>query len=1644
MRIVLFFIIFLFITVGKIYAQTYNNEWINYNQKYYKIPIAKNGVYKITYQDMLNAGVFNNTFDPRNIQIFQNGKEKYIFVKGENDGVFNASDYILFYAEKNTGYLDSAMFDNITSQTNKYYSLINDTAAVFLTFNNSLTNKRLNIENDTSFLNYTPQNYIYKKIHKNYTNSYYFGEVSTQITNSEGWFDTYYSIGSYRTKTISTPNIYTASAINSEIKFAVAGISNAYSYNNLNHHLKVSINNTSILDTLFYEYNAVKYSSNLLTSLLSASNQIKFESVNDLNITADKQAISYIDIKYPHNLNLENSDYFDFYSINSSGAKSFYNFYNFNNSSTINLWDITNNSIITIVDDGTNIKANIDNNVNNNYCIIFNDNAINNISKITEVNFYDYSTYQKNTEFLIITDKNLTTSASQYKAYRNGKYNTNIFYVNNLYNQFAYGVNKHPVAIRNFINYIIDTYDSLPKFLLLMGKSIHSYLFRNNQTYFNQCLVPSFGNPSSDILIVSGLNGTIYEPAIPIGRISAENNNDVLIYLDKLKSYELNQPAEWMKNILHFGGGYTTAQQQAFASYLNNYKNIIEDTLFGGFVSTFIKSSSAPMQISQSDSVKDLINNGCSMLTFFGHGSTSGFDQSIDDPSAYQNKDKYPLVLANSCLAGDIHLAPPKKISEKWIFEENKGAIAFLASVDLGYESYLNNYSTEFYKQISYKNFGKGLGKIIQQTIKQYENTNLTDKRIKSTCLEMTLHGDPSVILNSFKKPDFVINTSSISTIPNIIYSETDSFNLQIIIKNIGKATHQPFIVEVTQTLPDNSIITKDINVNGCLYSDTIYTKLPINKINGIGLNNICVFADVYNDVDELNENNNQACINTIIRSGDLTPIYPYKYAIYPNSTVTLKASTSDPFSLQQTSIFQIDTNDYFINPIAQTTITHTGGVVEWTPPLTLTDSTVYYWRVSKVPASGNNYNWKESSFIYIPGKFGWSQAHFFQFKNDYYNLIEYNKPYRRYDYITTPKTLTCHNIGSPSTSDYFDIKYTLEGISDYACCGGSSAIIVTVIDSSSLIPWESNRSNYGHRDYPKCYSRSRNDLYFVFSVDSAGLNNLINFFNIIPNGDYILLYSFKGIDFQSWNSTTYQAFENLGANGISAVPSYYPYIFFCKKGNTSTAQEVFGSTATDVINFSTTLNTNYNAGNFTSETIGPSTLWKSLHWRFHSLETNNYDSVRLQVSGIKINGTQTILMDSITHDSLDFYNLNNRFSASDYPFLKLNFYTSDDTNKTPSQINRWQLTYNGVAETAINPSDGYYFYKDTVNEGDIVKFAVATKNVSQYDMDSLMVEYKLKDKNGNIHKLATRMLRKHPSADIIIDTISFNTTNYPGLNSIWVEYNPIDTTTGYYNQLEQYHFNNIAEKYFYVNSDKINPLLDVTFDGIHILDGDIVSSKPKIIIKLKDENKFLALNDTSLFSVYIKSLKDNQEKRIYFTDSYGNEQMQWTKAVLPDNSFTIEYNPDFTTDGKYQLRVQAKDVSNNESGDNDYTITFEVINKSTITNIFNYPNPFSTSTRFVFTLTGSRIPDDFRIQILTISGKLVREITLQELGNIHIGRNITDYAWDGKDMFGDQLANGVYFYRVITKINNQTIEKRETVADKYFKKGFGKMYLMR
>ena len=392
--------------------------------------------------------------------------------------------------------------------------------------------------------------------------------------------------------------------------------------------------------------------------------------------------------------------------------------------------------------------------------------------------------------------------------------------------------------------------------------------------------------------------------------------------------------------------------------------------------------------------------------------------------------------------------------------------------------------------------------------------------------------------------------------------------------------------------------------------------------------------------------------------------------------------------------------------------------------------------------------------------------------------------------------------------------------------------------------------------------------------------------------------------------------------------------------------------------------------------------------------------------------------------------------NANSAPYMDLDLYLSDQQNQTAPQLDHWMVFYDGVMELTLNAVDHFEFYSDTLQEGENLKFSVSVKNISEYDSDSVLITYHVLDKTRNKREIGSFRHKPLKADSSLITSIEFNTLGFKGLNTLVVEVNPN------FDQPEQHLFNNNGQLPFFVQGDNTNPVLDVTFDGVHILDGDIVSSKPEINVGLTDENPFLLLDDTSDINVFISDPNGN-EKQYYFLTSSSEYSMEFIPPSSNRNKARVIFKPTFTEDGEYSLRVQARDKSNNESGDVDYRIGFEVINKSTITNLMNYPNPFSTSTRFVFVLTGSKVPDNMQIQIMTVSGKIVKNIFMYELGPIRIGRNVTEYAWDGRDMYGDKLANGVYLYRVITRLDGQEIEHRSTSADSYFKQGFGKMVIL-
>lgn len=1670
-------VLFLIAAAGPLSAQPYGNEWIAFaggqaysTQQYFRIGIWKEGVYRINYNDLQNSGVpVASWFSPDRYQIFHRGKEQFIRIQDQNaDNIFGPGDYIEFYGRGNDGEYDRELYDTIPSQPNPYFSLYNDTAAYFLTYNPfSTANRRMPVVSDNNYGSYLPESWFMREDLKVYGSNYNIGFrdfndiADNSFTEGEGFLSALISKNAAFDLSFNIDK-YAVTGPAPEIETQVMGANaNAHPY-------RFSSAGTVLLDSICYAYDLIRHLFTIGNLPASGNWTFQFAPQNDPTFAGNLNymQIAYARLRYPRSFDFTGENFPQSLILNSGSSKI--------------LIQLTNASLTNprmyIISGDTVKLATLDLSIANNIrsiipvfgseqrCYMLGDNQVfgfNGNAVISPVNpepdplryarFTNYLEQGANADFLMVSHRNLWTGAQSYAAYRNSKgYNVLLADVNELYDQFAWGIRKHVRGIRQFSDFMLDNVNPKPKYLLFLGKSVLSQNARSGNGY-NLNLVPTYGEPASDQMFTARLNTGIFQQELATGRIAAQNNTDVQAYLDKLIAFELQQslpPALWMKNVLHFGGGTNIDEQNILAGKLSSYKQIIEDTLFGGKVSTILKSSTDPIQINLSQYIQQLIDSGCSMMTFYGHAAGTSFDIATDDPENYNNRDRYPVVLAQSCFVGDIHTTS-RLLNERFVLTPEKGSIAFVAVPDKGIIEPLDDYSIKLHDVMFREQYGLSLGEGMKSTVEQIINP-FYDR--KSVCMNMTLHGDPAIHINSYQKPDYAVNNASVFFEPAAVTTELDSFQVKVAITNLGKNTSERPSLLVSRTLPDGSKRDTIFRIASYVsYQDTFAVTLPVDLRNGSGFNQFEVTVDIYEEVDEIdNVGNNVARTTLQINSTDINPVYPQKYAIVPDAGVTLKATTANLFAKPRTYRFEVDTTSFFNSSSKKSgVVSNAYGIVSWTVPGGLDSNITWYWRVANDSilnpdtSVSNRFQWRESSFLIKPGKTGWSQAHYYQFKESELSNVLWNDTTRLTRFISSNYSLNMSHEGARPS-------YEINGVNmDYGGCFGLPQLAVAVLDSIEFEkPWSADSCEryFGNYNYYSCNTlkgcafRTRPDKYFLFNTaDPVSINSMADMItNQVPNGNYLLSWTVFSANFDTLN-TLKAAYNAIGVPQFTSLVNGDKFMMFMKKGDPSSLIFEQGKFPDSILRIDYLLSRDWDKGFVTSSQAGPARSWSELRWDYSSLESNSEDSILLQVIGVAPSGLEVLLIDSIV-DPSQATDLS-AISASQYPWLRVRAYVQDSQNRTPPQISKWQIFYEPVPEGALN-TRFYSFDSDTVQEGETVSLNIAFENISSVKMDTLLVNYFVIDANNVRRNLSTvRLHRDIPVGDTVQCRVSFSTLSYLGANSLWVEVNPNQEKP------EQYLFNNIASLRFQVNPDRTNPLLDVTFDGARILNGDIVSARPVIQVQLNDENRFIALNDTSNFRITLRDPSGNL-RFLRFEPAPGSsnnpELLSWQPASLPKNSFRIEFRPQLLTDGVYELTVQATDETGNQSGLRDYKIQFEVINRSTITEVVNYPNPFSTSTRFVFILTGSEVPTDFRIRIMTVSGKVVREIMRDELGPIRIGRNVTDYAWDGRDEFGDQLANGVYLYHVTTGINGNEIEKRITAADQYFKKGWGKMYLMR
>ncbi|HMZ46143.1 MAG TPA: C25 family cysteine peptidase [Chitinophagaceae bacterium] len=1447
---------------NSIIAQPLHNEWIDYSKTYYKFKVdfgihpvtlqpIKRKLVRITKATLDSVGLGNTNVEQ--FKLFRNGVEVPIFTS-TTSGVLDSLGYIEFWGEINDGKLDKELYRDADYQLSDIWSLQEDNGTYFLTTSNAINKRLVNTANNVIGNLLSPTLYfmntvMYTQRQRRFEG--YAAQSSLPLHSSS--YDKGEGYATRPIRPIGSSCGQVSFTINfTNLKPYLSGPPmtlkvNTMGSENNTRTILVKINGNSVSNYQMDYFNYAKVEeSGIPVSYISSGNAAVLH-INQSPVDCDEFRLIKDELTYPRTLDGDNNVSLEL-KLPATATGHYLKFFNFNSGANSPiLYDITNGKRY-IADKTINDTLQFVTNPSltaYNLVLVNNDSAnIFSVSTLQQRNFVNYQNIANQGDYIIISNPLIygtgnSNYVEQYKQYRSstkgGSYNAIVVDINEITDQFAFGINKHPLSVRNFLRYARNIFTTTPKYVFIIGKGLNYIDFRSNEDEPDmpyQNLVPTWGHPASDNLLsaADNLNPT---PITPIGRLSAVSANEVGDYLKKIKQYDSLQQAPlvniedktWMKNVLHIGGATDYNIGTSITNYLNKYTQIIEDTLFGAKVKKYNKLDNPAGYGAALVDFKNTYESGASIITYFGHSSANLLDFNLDNPNAYNNPNKYPVFIVNGCDAGNFLTYEPQRlniktsISEKFVLAPERGAIGYLATTGYGAINYLDTFTTGFYRALSTIDYNKPFGESIKDGIINVLNTTgLNDFFARYHAEQFIFHGDPALKLNTFPLPDLVLKTEYTTTLPTKITVAKDSFYLKMDIYNIGKKINDSINLKITRQYPKGNsevVLNKKLPAIALMTTETAAFPIIANRDKGTTI--LTATIDATNSINEMDENNNTAVISVSITDDEIVPIYPYNYAIVNNSNFKLAASTANPLDTLKNYIVEVDTTSLFNSPIKYTqNKSSVGGVVEFDYGLTLQNNTTYFWRVA---TQGSSY-WNTVSFTYKSSPdIGFEQRHFLQHTDSKLTDIILDSSSRKFKFGQTLNNLfVVHSIYpySGTEDQHFSIKVNGTGIIASACLGNS--VIINVFDTLSFNPWINTTNPFGAT--PTCLETRKYNFEYSY-LDVSGRNNAKSFLESIPNGMLVavrMVYDGASVWANDWANDTllngsgnslYHFLKNQGF-AIDSFNHPRTFAFIFKKNDSLhfTPKYLFSEGLYDRVILNADYNSDDTLGYVVSPKFGPAKAWKFAKWNGNG---NGSSFAKMNIIGIDTNGIENVLFNNMDtlQTSFDISSIN----AQQYPFVKLSILNQDSVKAFPYQLSNWSVEYVGVPEGAVAPNL-HINIPDTIGltssyASDTLKGSFAFKNVSKENFDSLTVKVVLTNlRLGTVHTF--NLAKTKPL--LAGDTLHINFAIDASLMSR-DEYNLYVAVNENAAQPEQYLFNNFLYKYIYFKTSVIVPvkLLNLT-----------------------------------------------------------------------------------------------------------------------------------------------------------------------------------------------------------------------------------------
>lgn len=1546
-----------------------NVDWIDYNKLYLKMGVAVDGVYRIYYTDLLSNGFNPDNIDPNKMIIYASGEMIPIYIKGKDDYRFDTDDYIEFVGLRNMGG-NHREVSSFNQPYNEYLGRYTDTTIYWLSWR-EVANSVIDIfQPDDAVPADSILDYYYETIHyeRDIALDYSIADIVRKElpywTENKTWIESLLNTGTKNYK-------LQADAIYPDRKVSLYAKVQDYASDVFTnpHLITIGINESNFLDSTFIQ----RYQQALLHAeinsiqLKEGDNTFKIKSL-PTNGSINVIAIDWVELEYPRKLKCFN-DTLKFSFTNVSGAKNYQIKIENIPGQEFSLWKYGNSNRKFEVDPvGSDIIFSDTIKANDSF-IISGNNRIRKPKFYYAKKFTSLKSEENSGEYIIITNKKFMKLARDYCSFISDSYNlhTMAVDVDDIYDHFSYGF-FDPGAIRKFLKYAYDYWQSPKvKYLFLVGGATYDY-YGNKANYqgaprlFNY--VPSFGSPVSDSWFVIFDSSKTFVPGISIGRIPVTTNEEFEWYFSKHKEYLSQQFNAWNKRVILFSGGTGNDQNQIDA--LQNVNEFI--------INNYITPKPYSAQYTHFYKTINPVNN-------FGHFASSKISNVIDSGGVFIS-----YLGHSGTQTWDNSITDQKQLQNKFDryplitdfgcstarFAE-PDVISFSQSfVNVGQAiAYIANSSLGFtstsytFPKIFYK-------KLLKDSVSTIGDAHRLAKK------ELIEQYGSSVVYQLFLLTNTLIGDPVIKLRippkPNLSVSEND---IRITGNNISDS-RDCMTIKIDFFNYGLSFNTSFKIIIQVYYKNTLnFTKEVIRsipdyhdsievKIPVKGLNGehkFIVTLDADKMVDEIYEYDNQAVKDLIVPGGTVKFLSPYQFENYFKNPVRILTPGAN--DAPPSVILEIADNQKFLNSRSQ---------------------------LINLDTIKNDFiieNSLDNKRIWLRTKFNMEDTTGSPIS---FKLTDKNA-FALYDSLSfSSQYLSNLKLGNRLSLDstFITFKLLSAGLND-----GNTALILK--DGQNYIPENTLRGHHVALFKGKNYEFNGYKLFDLYDGGSAVANDYIRFLDTLSS-DYLVAFAISDEGTVS-SSPLRSKIKEFGSRYIDNVSFRSSWVMLGRKGApVGSVSEKFAKQYQGRVEIDSSILSDFRTGQLSTGFIGSSGKWNKLKLGI----SGDPDSFRITILGKKDSGMDT-LFTSVSRQLV--YDLSS-IEAVKYPYIKINLHLSSQNIEDAVKVDSLVVDYLKPPELIISRRMTSVS-SDTLNQGEVINVKFPIYNVGETTAGNIKVTFDLLKTDGSKIQVYETFIDSIVADAKKYLSIDYDTRLITGPNTFIINIDPL------HSQHEIYTDNNYLSVPFFVRADANRPVIQLSFDDVEIFDGDYISSDPDIKIKIFS-NSLIPITDTSSVEIYLN------EGRICYDKNYHSINYSFSNS---NPKMLISYKP-VLEDGEYNLKVIAGNPNNSLIEKTVVQKMFKVSMNARLLNVCNYPNPFNGITFFTFKLT--QIPDQLKIRVYTLTGRLIKEI-IKYPSELHYDFNRIE--WDGRDEDGSLIANGVYLYKVIVKKGSDLIIATQKLA---------------